>query len=362
VQALLQRLVDSGPEVGLQVAAYLDGQLVIDAWAGLADEASGQAVDGNTLFMLLTTTKGITATCMHRLAELGKIDYDEPIVTYWPEFGSSHKEHATVRHALCHQAGVPQTPKFYTPEWLSDWDRMCDGIARLKPMFEPGTRTIYHSLTFGHLCGEILRRADGRGIGQFLQDEIAGPLGMDTYLGVPDALLPRVATLKDGPPAPVEHDARMIGDAADSQVAKYYNRREVQQAAIPGAGGIMSARGLARHYAMLANWGELDGVRIVSRARVRTAMELQSFEYDEVYGLRVRRGLGYRLGVDAGPGATPECLGHVGKGGSFGYANPAKRFALAFAKNYVAYGPRAASSEDPGEAVARTVLEALDLT
>jgi CubicO group peptidase (beta-lactamase class C family) len=113
---------------------------------------------------------------------------------------------------------------------------------------------------------------------------------------------------------------------------------------------------------MLANGGELDGVRLLSPARIQTAMELQSFEYDEVYRLRVRRGLGYRLGADAGPGATPECFGHVGKGGSFGYANPTRRFALAFAKNYVAYGPRPTSVEDPGEVVARAVLEALDLT
>src|SRR2546425_651450 len=120
VRAVLEAQVRDTPEIGLQVAAYVDGKLVIDCWAGLADEATKKLVDGDTMFMLSSTTKGVTATCMHVLAEKHKLDYDMPIVKVWPEFGAHGKQGATLRHALSHQTGVPQTPKGYTPDWLAD--------------------------------------------------------------------------------------------------------------------------------------------------------------------------------------------------------------------------------------------------
>jgi CubicO group peptidase (beta-lactamase class C family) len=361
VHAALQSLVDEGPEIGLQVAAYLDGKLVIDTWAGVADEASGRPVDGDTLFMLSSTTKGVTATCAAILADKGKLDYDRPVASYWPEFGAHGKDKVTVREVIAQRSGVPQTPVGYTPEWLSDWDRMCRGIADLTPMFEPGQRTSYASLTYGHMVGEVIRRADGRPISQVLREGVAQPLGADIYLGVPDDALSRVAVLKDGPPAPPEYDARMVGEPAGSQVALWFNRREIQQASIPGSGGIMSARGLARMYAMLANGGELDGVRIVSPDAIRRATELQSYELDEIYRVRVRRALGYRLGPDTGPHAGPTAFGHVGGGGSFGYADPGRRFAIGFAKNYFTYNT-GAPTRRAGPAVGDAVFQALGLT
>src|SRR5215510_7231182 len=120
VRAVLEGIVRDTPEIGLQVAAYLDGKLVVDAWAGMADEAKKTAVDGDTMFMLSSTTKGITATCMHALVEKHKLSYDMPIVKVWPEFRQNGKDNATLRHALSHQTGVPQTPVGYTPDWLPD--------------------------------------------------------------------------------------------------------------------------------------------------------------------------------------------------------------------------------------------------
>jgi CubicO group peptidase (beta-lactamase class C family) len=367
VRATLETLVRDTPEIGLQVAAYLNGKLVVDAWAGMADEATGKPVDGDTMFMLSSTTKGITASCMHACVEKHTLDYDMPIVKVWPEFGANGKGSATLRHALSHRTGVPQTPVGYTPDWLADWDRMCRGIADLKPMYPIGERTAYHSLNFGYINGEILRRVDGRSIARFLQDEICKPLGINgLYLGVPESELRRVAVLTDAPPAPADYDARMVGEPAGSQVAKVFNRPEVQKASIPGSGAIMSARGLARHYAMLADWGELDGVRVMPEARIRAGIELQSFEWDEVYRVRVRRSLGYRRGSDTGPLASPEAFGHVGGGGSFGYADPGRRLAIGFAKNYFTYAtggavnqgrpPRSASN-----VVAEAVFDALGL-
>jgi CubicO group peptidase (beta-lactamase class C family) len=361
VIAVLDSLVQDTPEIGLQVAAYLDGELVIDAWAGLADPAADKPVDGDTLFMLSSTTKGVTATCMHLCVEKHGLSYDMPIVEVWPEFGAHGKERATLRMALAHQTGVPQTPVGYTPDWLSDWDKMCRGIADLTPMFPLGERTAYHSLNYGYINGEILRRVDGRTIAQFLQEEICAPLGIDgAYLGVPDSELHRVAVLTDAPPAPAEYDARMVGEPAGSYVAEVFNRREVIQASIPGSGGIFSARGLARHYAMLANWGELDGVRVLPEARILAAIELQSFEMDEIYKIRARRALGYRRAIDTGPLASPEAFGHVGGGGSFAYADPARRLGIAFAKNYFSYlSGNAVNRGRPPPAASNVVAEAV---
>jgi CubicO group peptidase (beta-lactamase class C family) len=361
VTAVLAELVADTPEIGLQVAAYLDGELVIDAWAGLADPAAGTPVDGDTLFMLSSTTKGVTATCLHLCVEQHGLSYDLPIVEVWPEFGVHGKDRATLRHALAHRTGVPQTPRGYTPEWLPDWERMCSGIAALVPMFPIGERTAYHSLNYGYINGEILRRVDGRPIAQFLQEEICEPLGLNgAYLGVPDSELHRVAVLTDAPPAPAEYDARMVGEPAGSRVAAVFNRREIVQASIPGSGGLFSARGLARHYAMLANWGELDGVRVLPEARIRAGIELQSFEWDEIYRIRARRALGYRRGIDTGPLASPEAFGHVGGGGSFGYADPARGLAIGFAKNYFTYlSGSAVNAGRPPRAPSNVVTEAV---
>jgi CubicO group peptidase (beta-lactamase class C family) len=367
VRTVLDWLVKDGPEIGLQVAVYLGGKLVIDAWAGTADPATGRLVDGDTLFMLSSTTKGVTSTCMHLCVEKHGLSYDMPIVRVWPEFGAHGKENATLRHALAHQTGVPQTPVGYTPEWLPDWDRMCRGIADLTPMFPIGERTAYHSLNFGYINGEILRRVDGRPIAKFLEDEICKPLGIHgAYLGVPDSELHRVAVLTDAPPAPAEYDARMVGEPAGSHVAQAFNRREVLQAAIPASGGVFSARGLARHYAMLANWGQLERVRVLPEARIRAGIELQSFEMDEIYRVRVRRALGYRRGRDTGPLASPEAFGHVGGGGSFGYADPSRKLAIGFAKNYFAYQSGGAVNRGnpprtPSDVVTEAVFDALAL-
>src|SRR5438046_9078275 len=129
VRQVIDRLIESGDEVGLQVAAYVDGQLVVDAWAGVANEATGRLVDGDTLFTSWSTTKGFVATCLHILADRGHVDYDTPVATYWPEFGVHGKDVVTVREALTHRAGVPQMPEGVTPEMVTDWDAMSAAIA-----------------------------------------------------------------------------------------------------------------------------------------------------------------------------------------------------------------------------------------
>src|SRR5476651_2611633 len=139
IQTLLNTLVAEGKERGAQVAVYIDGKLAVDAWAGVADDRTGAAVDGDTLFPVFSTTKGIFSTVIHILAERGKIDYDAPIAKYWPEFAANGKEAITMRHALSHTAGIPYMPDDVTREQLYDWDFMCAAVAELKPSWPTGT-------------------------------------------------------------------------------------------------------------------------------------------------------------------------------------------------------------------------------
>ncbi|MSQ12392.1 MAG: class A beta-lactamase-related serine hydrolase [Dehalococcoidia bacterium] len=348
VQKLLNELVSNGEEVGLQAAAYLNGELAIDAWAGIADEKSGRKVDGDTLFTVFSTTKGITATCMHILADRGKIAYDAPIARYWPEFAANGKARATVRHALTHKVGLPLMPDDITPEKMCDWDWMCKQLAATAPVWEPGTKTGYHAYTFGWINGEILRRVDGRSIARFAQDEICKPLGIkDIYMGIPDDVEARVATLRNAPPdpnAPVQPPDSLMRRAIPPIVGTtgdVFNRPDVRRASIPGAGGIVSARALARHYAMLAGFGTLGGVKVLNRESVETARTKQTEDRDEVIGQPIPKAMGYFLGgggMGAAMGPSSRTFGHPGAGGSIGFADPEHRLAVGFTKNLMKSG------------------------
>jgi CubicO group peptidase (beta-lactamase class C family) len=349
VQRIIDRFIAEGDEVGLQVAAYVDGKLAIDAWAGVADEASGRPVDGETLFTSWSTTKGFVATCVHILADRGKLDYDEPISTWWPEFAANGKETATDRHALTHSIGVPQMPEGVTPEMMTNWDAMCAAIATLPPLWKPGTKTGYHSWTFGWINGEIIRRVDGRPIAQFAREELCDPLGIeDFYLGIPDEVEPRVATLRQAE----DHRAffeSLTGLPAQSMpldvsTAAVVNRPDIRRASIPGGGGIMNARAIARHYAVLAGHGELDGVRILSPERIDIIRALQTDANDEMFQTRERKGLGYFLGGPEAEGSSAITgpnggeFGHAGNGGSHGFADPERRLAFGLTKNLLRSG------------------------
>lgn len=372
VTRLLQNLIDAGEEVGLQVAAYHRGRLVVDAWAGLADEATGRKVDGETLFTSLSTTKGWVTTCAHILADRGKLQYEDPIAEYWPEFAAHGKAQVTVRHVLTHTAGVPKMPANVTPEMMCDWNGMCDAIASQSPIWEPGAATGYHGWTFGWIVGELVRRVDGRPISQFVQDEVCKPLGIhDFYLGIPDGVEARVATLRDEPMSPKASPPTreaLLDEAIPPHVtsAEVLNRPDVRRAVIPGAGGIMSAKAVARHYAMLAECGELDGVRVLSRTAVDQARKLQTDDVDKVLGRQVRKGLGYWLGgPEHGGGSvamgSPGAFGHPGVGGSIGFADPERRLSFGLTKTLLKKGadPQKRASTIAAEEI-RHQLDALD--
>jgi CubicO group peptidase (beta-lactamase class C family) len=262
-------------EVGLQVAVYHENDLVVDAWGGIADETTGRPVDGETLFPVFSVVKAVTATALHIQAERGLLAYDQPIARYWPEFAAEGKAHATIRDALSHRLGIPQMPAGVTPELMSNYEWMVDQLAKMKPRFAPGTDNGYMCYTFGWVIAECVRRTDPqhRPFGTFVQEEIGAPLGItDLWVGIPDRVESRVARIKNSVPRPLPPDLPIVA-AIPPQVAtieEVWGRPDVRRACIPGANGIMNARSAVRIFAMLANGGVLNGVRLLSEERVRS--------------------------------------------------------------------------------------------
>ena len=320
VRAVLERLIDTG-EVGLQVAAYKDGKLAIDTWAGMADKDAGRAVDGDSMFPSFSSAKGPTATCIHIAVESGQLYYDDPIAKYWREFAAKGKGSITVRHVLTHRAGLPDDPAAFDKDPL-DYEAICAELANAEPVYEPGSKTHYHGTTFGWLLAETMHRADGRRIDQFMQEEICKPLGIDSmFFGVPPEKESRVATLYDDNP---------------NMGRLRYNRSEYRRGVSPAGGLITNARSLARMYAALANGGELDGVRILPASRIDKATVLQTDAIDGRFKTATRKALGYWLagpGLTAAEGAGPNAFGHAGSGGSVGFADRERNYAFALTKN-----------------------------
>jgi CubicO group peptidase (beta-lactamase class C family) len=373
VQQALDRATTEGGEIGVQVAAYLNGKLVIDAWSGDADPASQRKVDGDTLFNVYSVTKAVAATALHILVDRGHIDYPAPVTRYWPEYGVHGKEKTTVRDVLTHRAGIPQMPEGVTPEQMCDWDWMTRAIANLTPLAEPGTSTLYLSMTFGWIIGELVRRADPlhRSLGRFVREEIAAPLGIkDLWIGLPDDALPRLARHVDAMVAvPPEYLPPLFLQSMPDLVAlspKVFDRPEVRRAEIAGVGGIFNARSEARFWAMLANGGELDGVRLLSKELVATLAipRANSEEPDPVmFGFPIPITIGgFWFGGEHAPVAAARHAGaicHPGQGNSFGFADPQANFALAICHNKL-FNP-ASEAENPLRPVTDAVRSALGL-
>lgn len=374
VRETIEQQIRAGLEIGVQVAAYLDGQLVIDTWAGLADPVTGRAVDGDTLFNVFSVTKPVAAVAAHMLVDRGHLDYDTPIVKWWPEYAAHGKHSTTLRHILTHRAGVPQMPEGVTPERMCDWEWMTRGIAALKPLAEPGSKALYLSMTFGWLCGELVRRADprGRSFQRFLREEIAGPLKADDlWIGIPDAVESRIATLTNASPkVPPEHLPPLYTASMPPQVdliPEVFERPDVRRACIGGVGGIFTARSCARFWAMLAQGGELDGVRLLSKSLVSTfgIPRPDAGEKDPVmFGIPVPLSIaGFWLGGDHPPVASPKyprAICHPGAGNSIAWADPETRLAVAICHNRM-FNPYSVE-QDPILPIANRIREALRLS
>jgi CubicO group peptidase (beta-lactamase class C family) len=366
IQHLLEKQINDSLEDGVQVAVYHRGKLVIHACAGFANQSLGLSVDTQTLFMSMSCAKAITATIIHRLVQAGKISYDDTIAASWPAFARHGKSKITLRQVLCHTAGIPQAPKQVDAEMVADWERMVREIENLKPLWEPGTRTGYHALTFGTILGEVARRVDGRPFARIVQEDICEPLGLvdELFFGVPQQAEPRIARVIGGkrlllhwlPIAP------LFGKAVPASLVPMgnpsWNQEKFQRAVIPSGPAVMTAHALARCYAALI--GEVDGVRLLTASQLKEATTLQTTGPDKVLvGSTIPKALGYWLGKNSSApamGNNPHTFGHIGLGGLIGFADPARQLSFALMKNRLTF-----RDHDTDVLVAHAIRTGLDL-
>ncbi|MFJ7131867.1 serine hydrolase domain-containing protein [Streptomyces fungicidicus] len=356
---------------GAAVAVYRDGRRVVDLWAGVKDVDGTEPWRRDTAQVVRSATKGVAAAVLLLLHQRGELDLDAPVGHYWPGFKAHGKERLLVRHVLNHRAGLPVLDDPLTPAEAADPPRAAEAVAAQAPAWEPGTDHGYHALTYGWLVDELVRRVTGRGCGEWIASEIAAPLGLDLWVGLPDEQAHRVGTVGriEGPEpsgALRARPKRSVTDAyADpasltrrtfAAIAPFpdHNDPAFRAAALPAANGIATADGLARFYASLI--GPVDGVRLLDPATVEAARAEESAGPDRVLVVGTRFGLGYMLHGSASPFLAPGSFGHPGRGGSLGFADPESGIAF----GYVTNGFRRTVTADPrAQALIRAVRAAL---
>jgi CubicO group peptidase (beta-lactamase class C family) len=354
---------------------YRHGHKVVDLWGGARDvdaAADSAPWEHDTAHVMHSATKGVGAAVLLMLHERGKLDLDAPVGQYWPEFKARGKERLLVRHVLSHQAGVPVVDVPLTPAEAADPDRTAASIAAQAPLWEPGTDHGYHPHTFGWMLCELVRRVTGgRGVSEFIATEISAPLGLDLWVGLPQAEAHRVgrAGRVDAPEpssALRTRPKRSVAEAykdPDSTTVRAFaaitpppddNDPAYRAAALPASNGIATADGLARFYAALI--GELDGTRLFTPDTVELARAEASAGPDRTLVISTRFGLGYMLHGTASPLLGPASFGHPGRGGPLGFADPESGIAF----GYVTNGFRKTVTADPrAQALVRALRAAL---
>jgi CubicO group peptidase (beta-lactamase class C family) len=291
----------SGADLGASVAVTIDGKPVVDLWGGWADTAQTRPWDRDTITNVWSTTKTMTNLSALVLVDRGQLDVYAPVATYWPEFATNGKEAIEVRHLMSHTSGVSAWDQPVELDDLFDWDKSTSMLAAQAPWWEPGTASGYHAFNQGHLVGEVIRRVDGRSLRTFFAEEIAGPLGADFQIGLSPADDGRVSDVV--PPPPIDIDLESIG--FDSVAFKTFtgpipdaavaNREAWRRADIGAANGHGNARSVARIQSIVANRGEVDGVRLLSPDTIELIFDEQSNGVDLVLGMPMRFGIGYGL-------------------------------------------------------------------
>lgn len=349
---------------GVAVAVYHRGELVVDVWTGDRD-AAGTPWERDTMAMSFSTTKGVVATAVHRLADQGYLSWDEPIATYWPEFAANGKEAITLRHLLTHQAGLHQVRTLVEDtEGLLDWDDMVTVLAEAEPAWDIGTRSGYHALTYGWLVGEVIRRVTGHTVNDVVHREIVQPLDLDgMYIGTPEEQRGRIADLLVDPKDSARllkllrnlarfdrytplFEALVVDDFLDVATTP-----RIHDAEIPAANGVFTARSLARMYAALATPEDFDGPPLLSSPTLAEATRVQTtlgvdgdgrtgdvVGRDAAVMFNMRWRLGYHMAATS-TGVLPRGFGHFGFGGSGAWGDPDSGLAVAMVLNQVAGTP-----------------------
>ena len=362
VQDVFEAGFTSGTELGAAFAAYRRGEAVVDLWGGIADEATRRPWEDDTIVLVFSTTKGATAVCANRLAQEGRLDVDAPVVRYWPEFGKNGKEDITVSHLLSHQAGLAWIDGVLTPEEALSWEPVIEALENQNPHWVPGTRHGYHATTFGWLVGEVIRRVAGRTVGTYFRDEIAEPLGLDFWIGLPAEEESRVATIVSMIPEGLSID--ILADPGDDETLKLtaellgpdtalgkalfapggaltdqaiWNSRAMRAAEVPAANGVCDARSLARLYAGCI--GEVDGIRVLTPEQLRRATtKLTEGPNTVLLDMDIQFGLGFMLRSSLVAIGGEGSFGHFGSGGSGGWADPAAELAFGYVMNRMHMG------------------------
>ena len=317
----------------------MTGELVVDLWGGLADRASARPWRGDSLQLVFSGTKGLVATCVLLLVERGALDLDEPVGTYWPEFSAAGKEAVRVADLVSHRARLPALERPVAVEEALDDRRMAALLAGQAPNADPRAASAYHPITFGWLVGELVRRVDGRSVGRFFREEVAQPLGLELWIGLPADLEPRVTTIEPLPAVGADE-----GDALERAVwanpplwepdAFAFNRRDVHACELPAVNAIGTARSLARLYGCLAQGGTLDGVRLLAPETIELGRHVLSARRDELGGVDVAFGSASGCPPRAREyGPVDGGFGHTGAGGSVHGAWPDRRVGFSYAMN-----------------------------
>jgi CubicO group peptidase (beta-lactamase class C family) len=351
-------------DIGAACAVYHKGAKVVDLWGGYRDRKSGAPWQEDTLEIVFSTTKGMAAIALAVLNSRGRLDYEERMAGYWPEFAQNGKGDVTVRQLISHQAGLAALDQPLDFPTMADLDAMARILARQRPLWEPGTRHGYHAVTLGFYENELVRRTDplGRSLGRFFAEEVATRLGIEFYIGLPpEAPLSRIGTpemsgnmpavfagmLREDPKSlrmilgmliPRSLPARVLGGPLMPMTADYANPafRGVE---LPATGGIGTARAIARAYGAMATGGGELGIAPATMAALKApAVPPTRGDRDLVMGLRLKHSLGFgKPCADLKFGSGDSAFGWPGFGGSFGFADPDAQVGFGYAMNRIRF-------------------------
>ncbi|HEV2783594.1 MAG TPA: serine hydrolase domain-containing protein [Actinophytocola sp.] len=334
----------SGRDVGAGVTLYAGGRKVVDVWGGVADVRSGRPWTADTPAVVFSCSKGILAILAYLLVQRGRLELDAPVARYWPEFAGNGKGDIRVRWLLSHRAGLPAVDRDLTLDEVLAWEPVIEALEAQAPLWQPGTAHCYHGMTYGWLVGEVIRRITGKMPGRFLADEVAAPLGLRTWIGLPASEYGSVAWLLPPPAEDPEEQVHPVIDraftmsgafgfpVADGEVS--FNAPAIQAAEIPGAGGVSTAGGLARLYAGCVS--AIAGPPLLTRASIDDAVTVQSSgpELFERVDNGARWGTGFM--IDSPPWRPllgPRSFGHDGAGGQLAFADDEFEVGFAYVNN-----------------------------
>jgi len=346
-------------EVGASVCIHLHGEPVLDLWGGTKSKKTNEPWQEDTICVVYSTTKGMVALAANTLISAGELDLDAPVKRYWPEFATNGKEDATVKMMLDHSVGVPCFREQLEDGACCDWDFMISKLEAEAPFWKPGTRNGYHMMNFGWTVGELIRRVAGQSLGAYFRSAIADPTDADCWIGLPEAFEDRVAPMIPFRPekgAPIgAFTAALINDPNSIQALALFNNggfnpnsRACHAAEIGGGGGIANARGLSRIYAPFACGGSLGGRSYVDAEQLAAMSEVAVATHEDATLLiPTRFSLGFMKSMDNRRelavtkdsvilGAS--AFGHVGAGGSIGFADPQTGMSFGYTMNRMGPG------------------------